>query len=381
MAVMIAGDQGEPEQQRRGPVGDPLRPGGGVLRLADQALNAGQGGVVADRGDLHPHAGVGGDRAGDHGVSLAATDRLRLTRDHRLVHAGRPGADRAVRGDPAAGPDHHQVTQPQVGGRDQLGVVADDPLGLVGQQRGQRVQRGGGLGQGPHLDPVAEQHDHDQQRQLPPEVELVVQDAEAGAPGGEKGHGDGQADEQHHPGLPAAELVDRAGQERPPAPYVHDGAEQRRDPANPAAVGKGVAEQHREHAGEADHRHREQQHDPEQPPELADMVSVPAVTPMPAVPRVTAVCRVVLVPAVASGLCVFGSMTLVDGSVAGLARAGLGSNVVVLAVVVGMGRWGRGTDAPLGRRDGGWGRSSGHLEEERSVGRMGVLPVAARLVG
>ena len=70
------------------------------------------------------------------------------------------------------------------------------------------------------------------------------------------------------------------------------------------------------------------------------MVSVPAVTPMSAVPRATAVCSVVLVPAMASGLCVFGSMTFVDGSVAGLGRAGLGSNVVAPAVAVGMGRWG-----------------------------------------
>ena len=90
-------------------------------------------------------------------------------------------------------------------------------------------------------------------------------------------------DEQHHPGLPAADLVDRAGQERPAAPHVHDGAEQRGDPADPAGVGQRVAEQHREHAGEPDHRHREHQHDPEQPPELADMIAVTAVPAMPGV--------------------------------------------------------------------------------------------------
>ena len=76
------------------------------------------------------------------------------------------------------------------------------------------------------------------------------------------------------------------------------------------------------------------------------MVSVPAVTSMSAVPRVTAGCRVVLVPAVASGLYVLGSMTFLDRSVAGLGRARLRSNIVVLAVVVGMGRWGGGVGRP-----------------------------------
>ena len=70
---------------------------------------------------------------------------------------------------------------------------------------------------------------------------------------------------------------------RPPHTYMTVPSSGEIQPTQPA-VGQGVAEQHREHAGEPDHRHREHQHDPEQPPELADMVAVPAVTPMPAVP-------------------------------------------------------------------------------------------------
>ena len=72
MAVMTPATSANQNSQRRGPVGDPLRPRGGVLRLGDQALDAGQGGVVADGGDLDPQAGVGGDGAGD--------DRCRLRR-------------------------------------------------------------------------------------------------------------------------------------------------------------------------------------------------------------------------------------------------------------------------------------------------------------
>jgi len=77
---------------------------------------------------------------------------------------------------------------------------------------------------------------------------------------------------------------------------------------------------------------------------------------------------------VATVLCVFGSMTFPDGSVTGLARAGLWSNVVVLAVVAGMGRWGGG-----GGRARRWvcGMASGVVHRVTS----GVVPVAARLVG
>ena len=63
------------------------------------------------------------------------------------------------------------------------------------------------------------------------------------------------------------------------------------------------------------------------------MVAVTTVAPMPGVPLATVVCVVVLLPVAASVLSVCVSVTLVDGSVASLARAVLGS---MLAVVVGV---------------------------------------------
>ena len=69
------GDQREPEQPAGGTVGEALCAGGGVLRLGDQSLDAGERGVVADRGDLHPQPGVGRDGPGDDRVAGAAADR------------------------------------------------------------------------------------------------------------------------------------------------------------------------------------------------------------------------------------------------------------------------------------------------------------------
>ena len=63
------GAQCEPEQPARRPVGQPLCPRRGVLRLGDQALDAGQRGVVADGGDRDAKPGVGGDGARDDVVA------------------------------------------------------------------------------------------------------------------------------------------------------------------------------------------------------------------------------------------------------------------------------------------------------------------------
>ena len=145
------GDRGgaecEPEQQRGGPVGDPLGPGRGRLRVGDQLLDAGQRGVVAGGGDPDPQAGIGGDGAGHDMVADAAGDSARFAGDHRLVHAGRAVDDRAVGRDRSAGADDDDVVHLEIARGDGDGFVVDELLGLIGQQGGQRVESGGGLGQ------------------------------------------------------------------------------------------------------------------------------------------------------------------------------------------------------------------------------------------
>ena len=108
-------------------------------------------------------------------------------------------------------------------------AVVGDPLGVVGQQRGQRGERALGLADRLHLLPVAEQHDGDQRGQLPPEVQ--VEPAEAGGQRRDVGDGDRHRDQQHHPGRPVAHLPDAADEERPAAVEEHDRAEHRPDPA------------------------------------------------------------------------------------------------------------------------------------------------------
>ena len=112
-------------------------------------------------------------------------------------------------------------------------LAALDALGLVGQQCRERVERRGRLGQRAHLEPVPEQHDDDEQGELPPEVELVVEHAEGGAPRRDEGHADGEPDEEHHARAAGADLVDRSREERAAAPEIHHRAEHGRHPRRP----------------------------------------------------------------------------------------------------------------------------------------------------
>ena len=93
------------------------------------------------------------------------------------------------------------------------------------------------------------------------------------------------------------------------------------------------------------------------------MVAVTAVPPVPGMPLLAVVRSVVLVPAAASMLGVCVGPPLLDGSVASVVRAILGSMGAVLGVLVGVTRVRRSrSGATVSQRDGGSGRSSGHLE-------------------
>lgn len=108
---------------------------------------------------------------------------------------------------------------------------------------------------------------------------------------------------------------------RPP-PEVHDGSEGRGDPHRAGELGNAVSEKHREHRGEDDDGHRDEQIDPEQLPELRDVVT------MPGMPCVTTVPGVVLMGAVRFMVVVCaGGVLLRDG---GGAVVGCGGVVGVL---------------------------------------------------
>ena len=160
------------EERGGGAVGERLGARARALRLGDETLNAGQRGVLADPVDADAQRRVGRDRAGDHAIALTPPDRPRLAGDHRLVHVRRPVDDLAVGRNTRARPDQDDIARGQRRDRHRLDRPVPNALGLVGQQLGERLQRAARLADRPHLQPVAEQHDHDQRGELPPELEV-----------------------------------------------------------------------------------------------------------------------------------------------------------------------------------------------------------------
>ena len=178
--VTTAGRGRDVEQQGGGAIGERLRPRPRRLRFGDEALDAGQRGVVTDGGDPHADRRVGRDGAGHDAVAGALRHRARLTGDHRFVDLGFAVGDVAVGGHPRAGSHQHDIARPQRVDADRLDLARfGDAFRFVGQQRGQRRERALGLPDRVHLEPVAEQHDVDQQRELPPEVEIEAADVQA----------------------------------------------------------------------------------------------------------------------------------------------------------------------------------------------------------
>jgi hypothetical protein len=95
-----------------------------------------------------------------------------LPGDHGLIEVGLALHDPPVGGDPSARADQDHVAGPEAVQGHDLDAVAFHPLGLIGEQLGQRRQSALGLADGPHLQPVAEQHDRDQGGELPPELQV-----------------------------------------------------------------------------------------------------------------------------------------------------------------------------------------------------------------
>src|SRR6185437_5959339 len=92
--------------------------------------------------DANPDGRVGGHRTGDDAVADVTRYRLGLAGDHGLVELGGAVDDAPVRRDAAAGTHENDVVDLEFAGRHGFDrTVGADPLGVVGQQRGQRGER------------------------------------------------------------------------------------------------------------------------------------------------------------------------------------------------------------------------------------------------
>ena len=193
------GGERDVEQDRGGAVGERLGPRRRRLGRRDHPHDPRQRRLLADGGHPDAQAAAGGDRAGDDLVARLLRHRPRLAGDHRLVDVGRPSTTMPSAGTRA--PGRTRTTSPTA--RAASGTVSVpspvDPLGGVRQELGEGRQGAARLGDRAHLEPVAEEHDRDEGRELPPDLDL--EQAERAGPGRDEGDDDRERDEGHHPGL------------------------------------------------------------------------------------------------------------------------------------------------------------------------------------
>ena len=170
---MAAGSERDVEQERGGPVGERLGPRSRGLRLGHEPPDPGQRGLLADGRDLIRTRGVGGDRPGHDAVAGV----FGTGRDSPVIidssNVGVALDDRAVGRHPAARADEHESP----GRSASIGTVARprrrlDPLGLVGQQRRERLERARRLAERRISSQWPSSITSIKERELPPELEI-----------------------------------------------------------------------------------------------------------------------------------------------------------------------------------------------------------------
>ncbi len=141
------------------------------------------------------------DGPADDLVADHLRDRAGLPREHRLVHAPLPVLEHPVGRDPCARADQEEVPGLECGDRHLFHHLRPSPgahpFRCIREELGKFGKSPLRLGDRTHLDPVPEQHDRDEGRQLFPERHS--REAERHGRTEAEGDRDGEGDQRHHP--------------------------------------------------------------------------------------------------------------------------------------------------------------------------------------
>jgi len=148
--------------------------------------------------------------------------------------------------------------RPVIGGGISVLCAVFDLLGIDSMQVAQGALR---LGDGPHLDPVAQQHDRHQRRQLLPERHAGV--AESDGRTEPERDSDRESDQRHHTGQAILQLAPGALEENQAAVHEDRGPEEWGNPALPRHNGGRIPQDLRQHVSPDERGDRQRQRDPE----------------------------------------------------------------------------------------------------------------------
>ena len=225
-------DDGEPEG---GSIGQGLGPALGGLGLLHQPHDPGEHRVAPHAGDDHPQGSRFIDGATDDLVPGRLHDRAGLAGEHRFVHAPLPFPEPPVGRDPGTWADEEQIAGFERGDGDLFHdfrpTLSAHPFRRIRQELCEFGERPLRLGDRAHLDPVPEQHDGDEGRQLLPEGHPRKAERDRGTEA--EGDRDGQGDQRHHPGQAVFQFPDGSLEKGPSTIPEDQRPERRRDPSRP----------------------------------------------------------------------------------------------------------------------------------------------------
>ncbi len=157
-----AGNDGDVKKDRGGTVRKSLRARARSLRRGDEPHDSGESGLVPNCRDADAKASATGNCSRNDFGTCPLRYRFGLARDHGLVNIGSALNDSAICGNAGSGPDENDVANAQLREGNRLSFCAVYALSGVREQGGECIERATSLGNGPHFQPVAEDHDRDQ---------------------------------------------------------------------------------------------------------------------------------------------------------------------------------------------------------------------------
>ena len=192
----------------------------GVLRFLNQLYDLRECRFSTDLGRFVLEGATFVDGRADHRIAGLLVDRHRFTGEHRLVNGRLALGDASIDRDLVTGTDHDRVAGDDFGGRnlDLLAITHD--VGRGGRQIHEGSDGFRGSGASPHLEPMSEQDENQQECRC--FIELLATKNEGRADAEQIPRPDTQDDEHRHIGNAVAKRAVRGNNERPDG--IEDGA-------------------------------------------------------------------------------------------------------------------------------------------------------------
>ena len=195
------------------------------MRGGNKPHDAGERCLLTDRGNANPKAPAACNRSRDTAVPGLFGNCFDSPVIIDSSTSAAPSTTVPSAGNAVSGPDKDDVTHVQFPQGNDLNFRAIYAFSSIRKQGGKGIERAMGLRYRSHFQPMAENHDRNERRKLPPHFDL--EQTECRRERGNKRNDDGQSDQGHHPGFTLGKLAPRSTNENKAAVKEDDRSKDR----------------------------------------------------------------------------------------------------------------------------------------------------------